>query len=54
MKLLMALFNYKFAQKQLIITDHSADQLNDKETKKLCLLSNNTDSLHRLNANELQ
>lgn len=53
MKLLMALFNYEFAQKQLIITD-SADQLNDKETKKLCLLSNNSDGLYRLNANELQ
>lgn len=25
---------YEFAQKQFIITDRSADQLNDKETKK--------------------
>lgn len=44
---------YEFAQKQFIITDHSADQLNDKETKKFCLLGNNCDSLHRLKTNEL-
>lgn len=53
MKLLVALSNYEFAQKQPIITDRSADQLNDKQ-RKLCLLNNNSDSLHRLKANELQ
>lgn len=44
---------YEFAQKQLIITDCSADQLNDRETKKSALLGNNCDSLHRLRTNEL-
>lgn len=44
---------YEFALKQFIITDRSADQLNDKETKKSCLLGNNSGSLHRMKTNEL-
>lgn len=44
---------YEFALKQFIITDRSADQLNDKETKKSCMLGNNSSSLHRMKTNEL-
>lgn len=44
---------YEFALKQFIITDRSADQLNDKETKKSRMLGNNSGSLHRMKTNEL-
>lgn len=41
-------FIYEFAQKQFITTHHSIDQLNDKDTKKHCLLGNNSDSFHAM------